>query len=75
MNDLFVLERARGRGLAERLIEGCREECVRRGAFRLTWQTAPENLRAQALYDRVGATRESWIDYWLSASAPSGRRV
>jgi GNAT superfamily N-acetyltransferase len=66
MNDLFVADRARGQGLAERLIESCREECARRGASRLTWQTAPGNLRAQAVYDRVGATREQWIDYWMS---------
>jgi GNAT superfamily N-acetyltransferase len=65
MNDLFVAEHARGQGVAERLIEACRAECVRRGARRLTWQTAPDNHRAQAVYDRVGAAREQWIDYWL----------
>jgi GNAT superfamily N-acetyltransferase len=65
MNDLFITEHARGRGVAEQLIEACRAECVRRGARRLTWQTAPDNHRAQAVYDRVGATREQWIDYWL----------
>jgi GNAT superfamily N-acetyltransferase len=66
MNDLFVAASARGQGLAERLIETCRSECVRRGARRLTWQTAPDNLRAQTVYERVGATREQWIDYWLA---------
>jgi GNAT superfamily N-acetyltransferase len=65
MNDLFVAEEARGRGLADQLIYQCRDECTRRGARRLTWQTAPDNLRAQAVYDRVGATREQWVDYWL----------
>jgi GNAT superfamily N-acetyltransferase len=69
MNDLFVVEDARGTGLAERLIAACREECVRRDARRLSWQTAPENLRAQAVYDRVGATREQWVDYWLDAGS------
>ncbi len=66
MNDLFVAPSARGSGLAERLIEACRAECSGRGARRLTWQTAPDNRRAQAVYDRIGATREHWIDYWLS---------
>ena len=65
MNDLFVAEGARGGGLAERLIEVCRSECTRHGADRVTWQTAPDNLRAQAVYDRVGGTREQWVDYWL----------
>ena len=68
MNDLFVAELARGQGVAEQLIESCRAECARRGARRLTWQTAPDNDRAQAVYDRVGATREQWIDYWLDCS-------
>jgi GNAT superfamily N-acetyltransferase len=69
MNDLFVSASARGHGLADRLIEACRTECARRGARRLTWQTAPDNLRAQAVYDRVGGTREQWVDYWLDAPA------
>lgn len=65
MNDLFVSESARGKGLAERLIYACREECSRKGARQLTWQTAPDNRRAQAVYDRIGAAREQWIDYGL----------
>jgi GNAT superfamily N-acetyltransferase len=65
MNDLFIAPDARGQGLAEELIEGCRAACVRRGAKRLTWQTAPDNARAQAVYDRVGGNREQWVDYWL----------
>lgn len=67
MNDLFVAEHARGQGLAEALIEACCAECAARGASRLTWQTAPGNRRAQAVYDRVGGNREQWVDYWLAA--------
>jgi GNAT superfamily N-acetyltransferase len=67
MNDLFVSRIARGSGLADRLIAACRAECSRRGARRLTWQTAPGNLRAQAVYERVGARREQWVDYWLES--------
>ena len=68
MNDLFVAPEARGTGAAEALIEACRAECARRGAGKLTWQTAPDNLRAQAVYDRVGAVREQWLDFWLPVS-------
>ena len=67
MNDLYVAEPARGHGLADRLIETCRAQCARRGARRLTWQTAPDNHRAQAVYDRVGGNREQWVDYWLAS--------
>jgi GNAT superfamily N-acetyltransferase len=66
MNDLYVDPAARGTGLAEGLIAACAAHCRERGASALGWQTAPENLRAQAVYDRVGARRESWIDYTLA---------
>jgi ribosomal protein S18 acetylase RimI-like enzyme len=65
MNDLFVAPEGRGTGAAEALIEACRAECAARGAGKLTWQTAPDNERAIKVYDRVGATREQWVDYWL----------
>ena len=66
MNDLFVATEARGSGLAESLIQACRAECAARGAGKLTWQTAPDNAAAIKVYDRVGATREHWVDYWLA---------
>ncbi|MFI5038872.1 MAG: GNAT family N-acetyltransferase [Solirubrobacterales bacterium] len=68
MNDLFVAEDSRGRGIAERLIEECRAQCSSRGARQLAWQTAPDNFRAQKVYDRVGGNREQWVDYWLPVS-------
>jgi GNAT superfamily N-acetyltransferase len=66
MYDLFVRAEHRGKGAAEALIEACRALARERGAVVLTWQTAPDNLRAQAVYDRVGATREQWVDYWIA---------
>jgi GNAT superfamily N-acetyltransferase len=65
MNDLFVAAEARGSGLAERLIAACRERCAEHGAGELAWQTAKDNLRAQAVYDRVGGRRAEWLDYSL----------
>jgi GNAT superfamily N-acetyltransferase len=65
MNDLFVAPEARGKGVAEALIEACRAECAAHGAGKLTWQTAPDNTTAMKLYDRIGAVREQWVDYWL----------
>jgi GNAT superfamily N-acetyltransferase len=65
MNDLFVAPEARGKGVAEALIEACRAECAGHGAGKLTWQTAPDNATAMKLYDRIGAVREQWVDYWL----------
>jgi GNAT superfamily N-acetyltransferase len=66
MNDLFVAAEARGLGVAEGLIGACVACCRERGATRLVWQTASDNHRAQAVYARVGATRDDrWLDYDL----------
>lgn len=67
MNDLYVVRDARGTGVAEALIGACVDECRESGVAKLSWQTAPDNVRAQRVYERVGATREEWVDYWLSA--------
>jgi GNAT superfamily N-acetyltransferase len=67
MNDLFVAESARGSGAAAALIAACAERCRERGATSLDWQTAHDNRRAQAVYERVGGRRdERWLDYSLS---------
>jgi GNAT superfamily N-acetyltransferase len=71
MHDLFVLPSARGTGVADLLIEACIDECRRHGAAKLGWQTARDNTRAQAVYERVGATRDEWVDYWLAVSRES----
>ncbi len=63
MNDLFVVPQARGSGLAEALIEACTRRCAARGAVRLDWQTAPDNVRARAVYERVGGERGNWLSY------------
>jgi GNAT superfamily N-acetyltransferase len=66
MNDLFITPEARGSGLADRLIAACRERCAEHGAGELAWQTAKDNLRAQAVYERVGGHRSEWLDYSLA---------
>ncbi len=74
MNDLFVAPEARGSGVVEALIEACRAECAARGAGKLTWQTAPDNAAAIKVYDRVGARRERWVDYWLPVEQTASAR-
>jgi len=68
MNDLFVAPAARGARLGEALIAACADRCRVRGVTSLTWQTALDNTRAQALYDRIGARRSQWLDYDLPVS-------
>src|SRR4051812_18473071 len=54
MNDLYVTEHARGTGLADALIAACAGAAREHGARSLVWQTAKDNRRAQAVYDRIG---------------------
>ena len=66
MNDLYVAAEARGTGVADGLIAACLERCREHGATQLIWQTARDNHRAQAVYERMGAAREDrWLDYQL----------
>jgi GNAT superfamily N-acetyltransferase len=65
MNDLFVGEAARGRGVGRALIEASAEVARERGAAHLEWSTAPDNLTAQRLYDSTGAARSEWVEYEL----------
>jgi len=66
MNDLFVAEAARGRGAGRALIEASAAVARERGAHSLEWSTAPDNKRAQALYDSTGAARSQWVEYELA---------
>ena len=65
MEDLFVSPEARGRGAADALIRACADRTRELGAPVLSWQTATDNHRAQAVYERVGATGSTWLEYEL----------
>ena len=70
LNDLYVAPQARGSGAAEALIRAGVDRCREHGASRLSWQTAPDNERAIAFYDRIGAQRSQWLDYTLPIDRP-----
>ncbi|MGC1165461.1 MAG: GNAT family N-acetyltransferase [Solirubrobacterales bacterium] len=65
MNDLFVSEAARSRGVGRGLIEASADLARERGAAQLQWSTAPSNITAQRLYDSTGAERSEWVEYEL----------
>ncbi len=65
MNDLFVSEEARGRGIGRALIEASAAVARERGAAKLEWATAPDNVTAQRLYDSTAAERSEWVEYEL----------
>ncbi len=65
LDDLFVAESDRGSGHADELIKGVAEIARRHGAPVVAWLTAPDNRRAQAVYDRVGGRSEPLLEYML----------
>jgi ribosomal protein S18 acetylase RimI-like enzyme len=65
LEDLYVDPEARGRGIADALIEVCAEGCRERGMPALEWLTAPDNHRAQKVYDRTGAESGTYLEYDL----------
>ncbi len=54
LNDLFVADAARGRGLGHALLEACRRHGALTGAARLELQTLVGNRLAQRLYESLG---------------------
>lgn len=65
LDDLFVIEEARGTGAADALMEALVEESRKRGWSILRWITAEDNIRARKVYDRV-ALATPWVTYDLT---------
>jgi GNAT superfamily N-acetyltransferase len=59
LNDLFVAEDARRRGVGAQLLRAARDHALRTGAARLALSTAVTNTKAQALYERDGWRRDT----------------
>ncbi len=59
LNDLFVAEDARRRGVGAGLLRAARDHALRTGAVRLALSTAFTNTTAQALYERDGWRRDT----------------
>lgn len=62
LQDLFVSEQVRGRGVGRRLIEHVYADAARRGCARVHWLTHDTNTQAMVLYDQV-ADRSGFVQY------------
>jgi len=73
LEDLFVREPYRRRGLARALLATLARVCVENGYSRLSWAVLDGNSSAIALYDSVGGKELSeWITYRVSGEELSG---
>lgn len=67
IDGLSVAEGARGAGVGAALVEALAREAKGRGYRLLRLDVVGENLRARALYDRLGFTVVHRADRWLTA--------
>lgn len=54
LEDLYVVEAARGRGVASALLERCARHAKESGAVAISLETASDNVAAQRLYEASG---------------------
>ena len=73
LNDLYVAEDARRRGLGVRLLRAAREHALKTGAARLALSTAVTNTTAQALYERDGWRRDDEFFHYEYELPKDGR--
>jgi GNAT superfamily N-acetyltransferase len=64
LNDLFVDERFRGKGISIALIEKAKEHCTATGGCGLMLETAKSNDIGNNLYPRAGFTLDSDHNYY-----------
>ena len=62
LQDLFTVEKARGKGVGRALIEAVYARAAAEGATRVYWHTHETNHTAQVLYNKV-ATLSGFIQY------------
>ena len=65
LDDLFVAPAHRGTGVVDALFDALNNEALQQRWPFVRWITADDNLRAQAVYNRL-STRTSWVTYQLT---------
>lgn len=66
LNDLYVKENARKKGLAVNLIKKAIHFAEETGAKGVSLETGKENITAQRLYEKIGFIKESNSFYYFS---------
>ena len=66
LNDLYVKEEARGRGVGENLLTTAIQFAKQTEAKGLFLETANDNYNAQRLYEKIGFKKETNYFYYYS---------
>ena len=66
MNDLYVDNNFRRKGIGKELIYHCKNFALKSGAVRLQWLTQQKNSIANDVYTAIGASKSDWNFYWLT---------
>lgn len=61
--DLFVVPDTRGQKVGERLFQTCLSYIREHDYSHMLWETAHDNHTAKALYDKMGAQKQVWLNY------------
>jgi GNAT superfamily N-acetyltransferase len=70
LEDLFVLERERKRGVGFTLFKRCVDEAAAKGCGRMEWAVLTWNEKALRFYEKLGAKRQSdWYTYRLDENS------
>ena len=64
LNDLFVIENSRGKGISKQLIEKCKELCSNTKACGLMLETAKNNITGNSLYIKTGFILDGDHNYY-----------
>jgi GNAT superfamily N-acetyltransferase len=70
MNDLFVEQGSRRRGIGDALFAACRRYARDHAYVRLDWVTAKDNTVARRFYDQHGGVAGPWIAYSIEPTRP-----
>jgi GNAT superfamily N-acetyltransferase len=65
LEDLFVSDSARGKGVGRALIQAVQERALAAGSSRLYWNTRDSNTQARLLYDKVAKVTD-FVQYRLA---------
>lgn len=68
LEDIFILEEHRRKGIGKRLFRFCVQEAERRGCGRMEWTALDWNTPAHEFYEGMGANKLDWVLFRLTAS-------